>query len=70
MRTLRHVDMVKTRINSNVRLGKKSHLSDFERGMAAGARRAGLECFREYFWDFLHRHFLVVSENGPKQTSE
>ncbi len=41
--TFRHLDVVKTtKFKPSIRMGKKGYLSDFERGIFVGARRAGL----------------------------
>ncbi len=45
LNAFRHLDVVKTTClssNLSIRMGKKGDLSDFERGMVVGARRAGL----------------------------
>ncbi len=46
-------------------MGKKGDLSDFERGMVVGARRAGLGFF--FYWDFHAQPSLGFTENGPKE---
>ncbi len=42
-------------------MGKKGDLSDFERGMVVGARRAGI------YWDFHTQPSLGFTENGSKK---
>ncbi len=45
LNAFRHLDVVKTtslKFKSSIRMGKKEDLSDFERGMVVGARRADL----------------------------
>ncbi len=52
-------------------MGKKRYLSDFERGMVVGARRAGLHysVFQKLliYWDFNAQPSLGFTENGPKK---
>ncbi len=47
-------------------MGKKGDLSDIERGMVVGARRAGLKKLLIY-WDFNAQSSLGFTENGPKK---
>ncbi len=47
----------------SIRTGKKGDLSDFERGMFVGARRAGLLIY----WDFHAQAYLGFIENGLKK---
>ncbi len=46
-------------------MGKKGDLSDFERGMVVGARRAGLSISKTA--DFHAQPSLGFTENGPKK---
>ncbi len=46
-------------------MGKKGDLSDFERGMVVGARRAGLSISETA--DPLGFTCTTISENGPKK---
>ncbi len=46
-------------------MGKKGALSDFERGMVVGARRAGLSISETA--DLLGFSHTTISENGPKK---
>ncbi len=49
-------------------MGKKWDLSDFERGMVVGARRAGLSIKKLLiYWDFHTQPSLGFTENGPKK---
>ena len=49
-------------------MGKKGDLSDFERGMVVGARRAGSEYQKLLiYWDFHTQPSLGFTENGPKK---
>ena len=54
-------------IHSLIRMGKKGDLSDFERGMVVGARRAGLSISGTA--DLLGFSCTTISrvENGPKK---
>ncbi len=48
-------------------MGKKGDLSDFERGMVVGARRADLSISKLLiYWDFHAQPSLGFTENGPK----
>ncbi len=48
-------------------MGKKGDLSDFERGMVVGARRADLSISKLLiYWDFHTQPSLVFTDNGPK----
>ncbi len=48
---------------------KKGDLSDFERGMVVGARRADLSISEtaDLYWDFHAQPSLGFTENGPKK---
>ncbi len=49
-------------------MGKKGDLSDFERGMFVGARRAGLSYSKTAdLLGFSHTTISRVYENGPKK---
>ncbi len=49
-------------------MGKKGDLSDFERGMVVGARRAGLSISETAdLLGFSHTTISRVTENGPKK---
>ncbi len=49
-------------------MGKKRDLSDFERGMVVGARRAGLSISKNAdLLGFPHTTISRVTENGPKK---
>ncbi len=49
-------------------MGKKGYLSDFERAMIFGVRRAGLSIKKKLliYWDFHAQSSLGFTENGPK----
>ncbi len=48
--------------------GEERDLSDFERGMVVGARRAGLSISKTViYWDFHAQPSLGFTENGPKR---
>ena len=51
----------------SIRMGKKGDLSDFERGMVVGARRAGLSIKLLIYWDFHAQPSLGFTENGPNK---
>jgi len=50
-------------------MGKKGDLSNFERVMVVGARRAGLRIFNNLlsYWDFHAQLFLGFTKNGVER---
>ncbi len=50
----------------SIRTGKKGDLSDFERGMVVGARRAGLSISKTADLLIHTQPSLEFTENGPK----
>ena len=55
----------------SIRMGKKRDLSDFERGMVVGARRAGLSISKTAdLLGFSPQPSLGFTENGPNKRTD